>query len=92
MQPKFIIIHKYHQEKLSQDEKLKQKYLNLLHQLKKKFERREFLLNKIYKMYKNYNKMHENSQVTYKIMKIISVLTYEYIQNFINFNPNLQNF
>ena len=42
------------------------------------FYQRECLLKKTSKISKNYNKIHENSKVTDKIMKNIHVLTYEY--------------
>ena len=38
------------------------------------------LLKKTYMISKNYSKVHENLQVTYKIMKNIHILTYEYNQ------------
>ena len=43
-----------------------------------------------HKISKNYNKINDNSRVTYEIMTNIHVYTYEYKQNLINFNPNLQ--
>ena len=36
------------------------------------------LLEKTYMISKSYGKIHENLQVTNKIMKIIQILTYEY--------------
>ena len=51
-----------------------------------------YLLKKTYKISKNDNKIHENLQVTYKILKNIQIPTYKYKQNFINLNPSLQIF
>ena len=41
------------------------------------------------KISKNYNKVHENSEVLNKIMKNNNVLTHEYQQNFLNLYENL---